>query len=48
MFNLNLTTMKTMRKRKEKKTVKGFRNLNSKELLQIRGGGDETQKGSVL
>ena len=36
--------MKTLRKRKEKKIVKGFRILKVKELLQIRGGdGDPTQ-----
>lgn len=37
--------MKTLRKRKEKKLVKGFGILKVKELLQIRGGdGTPTQK----
>jgi hypothetical protein len=41
--------MKTLRKRKEKKTVKGFRTLKVKELMQIKGGsGDETLKDSVF
>jgi hypothetical protein len=30
--------MKTIRKTKEKKTLKGFRTLRTKELLQLRGG----------
>jgi|GEM_PF-3088318 len=30
--------MKTLRKKQEKKTVKGFSILKTKELLQIRGG----------
>jgi len=30
--------MKTLRKRKEKKLVKGFGILKAKELLNIRGG----------
>jgi hypothetical protein len=30
--------MKTLRKNKEKKTVKGFRILKTKELLQTKGG----------
>jgi len=30
--------MKTLRKGKEKKALKGFRIIKTKELLQIRGG----------
>jgi hypothetical protein len=40
MFNLNLTTMKTIGKRREKKALKGFRILNLKKLVQIKGGVD--------
>ena len=33
--------MKTLKKRNEKKLVKGFTILKTKELLQIRGGDGE-------
>lgn len=40
--------MKTLRKKKEKKTAKGLRTLNPMELKNIKGGGDETQKDIVF
>jgi hypothetical protein len=41
--------MKTLKKMREKKAIKGLRILKAKELMQIRGGSvDETQKGNVL
>jgi len=39
--------MKTLKKRSEKKIVKGFRILEIKDLLQIRGG-EGTIKDVVL
>ena len=41
--------MKTLKKRKVKKVVKGFRILKVKELLQIRGGeGTPTTKDNEI
>jgi hypothetical protein len=41
--------MKTLKKRREKKAVKGFRTLKANELVQIRGGdGEPTLKDIVL
>jgi len=39
--------MKTLKKRREKKIVKGFRILEIKDLLQIRGG-EGTLKDGLL
>jgi hypothetical protein len=37
--------MKTLKKMKQKKSVKGFNAIKVKELMQIKGGdGDATQK----
>jgi|GEM_PF-1513032 len=50
MLNLKLTTMKTIKKSKEKKAIMGFTTLKVKELMQIRGGELDggTLKGHVL
>jgi hypothetical protein len=39
--------MKTLKKMKQKKSVKGFNAIKVKELMQIRGG-DETIKDHVF
>ena len=39
--------MKTLKKGKEKKEIKGFKILKTKELMQIRGG-DTTQKDNII
>ncbi|NVO09278.1 MAG: ComC/BlpC family leader-containing pheromone/bacteriocin [Bacteroidales bacterium] len=49
MRNLKRKIMKNVRKMKQKKSLEGFKAINSKNLLQIRGGsGDPIPRGSVL
>ncbi|NVO09994.1 MAG: ComC/BlpC family leader-containing pheromone/bacteriocin [Bacteroidales bacterium] len=40
--------MKTLKKEREKKEMKGFKTLKTKELLQIMGGDGTTQKDGEI
>jgi bacteriocin-like protein len=49
MFNLKPKIMKTLKKRRQKKLIKGFRVIKAKDLQQIIGGtGDPTLQDIVF